>query len=246
MYGRKIFGGDCMLIRGLQKMTLLDFPGKIACTVFLGGCNFRCPFCHNGSLVLPEAGGDAISVEELFAFLDSRVGRLQGVCVSGGEPTLHSDLPWLLSKIKARGYAVKLDTNGTNPKMLASLIAGGLVDYVAMDIKNSLGRYKETAGLNRSSASESDLLEAVRQSAELLMSGGVDFEFRTTLVRELHTEADIKEIGRWLCGEEKFFLQTYRDEGDLLVGGFSAFTKDETIHLLNILKSYVPNAEIRG
>ena len=137
-----------MKISGLQKVTLLDYPGKIACTVFLGGCNFRCPFCHNGSLVLPDGAGESISREDFLDFLDSRRGRLQGVCVSGGEPTLQPDLPELLSEIKSRGFAVKLDTNGTNPEKLLGLINDGLVDYVAMDIKNSPEKYAVTSGLN--------------------------------------------------------------------------------------------------
>ena len=312
-----------MLILGLQKVTLLDYPGEIACTVFLGGCNFRCPFCHNGSLVLEDRMGESISPDEFFAFLDSRKGRLQGVCVSGGEPTLHSDLPEFLREIKARGFLVKLDTNGTNPEMLSSLIADGLVDYVAMDIKNSPKKYLKTAGLDeecrmqsaecrmqsaecrmqsvssnktvdncflrdecaetRSDASDTcpreqndyvsrekvqnaekqgacddqctktedatrfqELVRRVKESASLLMRGGVDFEFRTTLMRELHTTDDIKEIGRWLEGEEKYFLQTYREEVDLIVGGFTPFEKDETEGLLALLREHLPNAQIRG
>ena len=231
-----------MIIKGLQKLTLLDYPGLIACTVFTGGCNMRCPFCHNGSLVLCD-GEESIGCEEFLAFLDSRRGRLEGVCVSGGEPTLHRDLPQLLSEIKSRGFSVKLDTNGTNPEMLLSLINDGLVDYVAMDIKNSPEKYHLTAGLD--GEAQSHLFEKVRTSAELLMQGRVDFEFRTTLVRELHSESDILSIGKWLSGDEKYFLQTYRDEGDLLVGGFSAYTRQETEGFLAILREFIPSAEIR-
>lgn len=241
-----------MLILGLQKMTLLDYPGKIACTVFLGGCNFRCPFCHNGSLVLPENFGEAMDYEAFLAFLDSRRGRLQGVCVSGGEPTLWPDLPMLLSQIKSFGYSVKLDTNGTNPEMLSALINDGLVDYVAMDIKNSPEKYALTAGLadrplalEEMPASVAEWMNAVKESAALLMQGRVDFEFRTTLVRELHDAVDMKAIGRWLAGEEKFFLQTYRDEGDLLSDGFTPHTADEKNILLSTLRKYIPKAKIR-
>jgi pyruvate formate lyase activating enzyme len=236
-----------MKILGLQKLTLLDYPGKIACTVFLGGCNFRCPFCHNGDLVLADGKNSLMTVEELLAFLDSRRGRLQGVCVSGGEPTVHPDLPILLSEIKARGFDVKLDTNGTNPQMLLALINDRLVDYVAMDIKNSPEKYFLTTGLNAKCRMENAklLLSRVKQSAAILMEGRVDFEFRTTLVRELHDEGDIESIGLWLSGNEKFYLQTCRDEGELLVGGFTAFTPKETEELLAILKSYIPSAEIR-
>lgn len=264
-----------MIIKGLQKLTLLDYPGLIACTVFTGGCNIRCPFCHNGSLVLCD-GEESISREEFLAFLDSRSGRLEGVCVSGGEPTLHRDLPRLLFEIKSRGFSVKLDTNGTNPELLLSLINDGLVDYVAMDIKNSPEKYHLTAGIDTSSVDcadtfpssgrlgrgedcssgtaigqteeqvgDSPLLEKIRKSAEILMQGRVDFEFRTTLVRELHSESDMISIGKWLSGNEKYFLQTYRDEGDLLVGGFSAYTRAETEQLLAILREFIPAAEIR-
>ncbi|MBR3876538.1 MAG: anaerobic ribonucleoside-triphosphate reductase activating protein [Clostridia bacterium] len=231
-----------MLIKGLQKLTLLDYPGQIACTVFTAGCNMRCPFCHNGGLALGE-GGEEISVYELLAFLDSRRGRLTGVCISGGEPTLHRDLPLLLREIKSLGFAVKLDTNGTNPEMLESLMGDGLVDYVAMDIKNSPENYHLTAGLD--GEAQSHLFEKLRTSAELLMKGRVDFEFRTTLVRELHSKSDILSIGKWLSGDEKYFLQTYRDEGDLLVGGFTSYNKEETEGLLAALREYIPNAQIR-
>lgn len=254
-----------MLIQGLQRLTLLDFPGKIACTVFTGGCNMRCPYCHNGSLALGQ-GEMNISAEELLAFLGSRVGRLDGVCISGGEPTLHRDLPELIREIKALGFKVKLDTNGTNPEMLLSLINDGLLDYVAMDVKNSPEKYALTAGLNSELTSphrradtegdgelsdpsntqkKDDLLAKIRLSAKILMENRVDFEFRTTLMRELHSEGDLEAIGRWLSGEEKYFLQTYRDEGDLLVGGFTAYTPEETQRLLDILREYIPNAEIR-
>ena len=238
-----------MLIKGLQKLTLLDYPGKIACTVFLGGCNFRCPFCHNGSLVLPERMGETISKEDFLAFLDSRRGRLQGVCVSGGEPTLQPDLPELLYEIKSRGFSVKLDTNGTNPEMLSALVSDGLVDYVAMDIKNSPAKYAETAGVKNAECrvqSAEFLLHNVKESASLLMQGRVDFEFRTTLMKEFHTRDDMRAIGEWLRGDEKLFLQTYREEGDLIVGGFTSFTREETESLLGVLREYIPTAEIRG
>lgn len=237
-----------MLILGLQKVTLLDYPGKIACTVFLGGCNFRCPFCHNGSLVLADRMGDAIPTDRLLDFLEGRRGRLGGVCISGGEPTLHADLPDLLCKIKEMGFEIKLDTNGTNPEMLLRLINDGLVDYVAMDIKNSPAGYSVTAGVKGAvlEGDKGEWLDRVRQSVEILMEGRVDFEFRTTLMKELHTVEDIREIGRWLAGDEKLFLQTYREEGDLIKGGFTPFDKEETEGLLSEISKYIPNAAIRG
>ena len=233
-----------MLILGLQKLSLLDYPGKIACTVFLGGCNFRCPFCHNASLAMPDGAGEAILLEDFLAFLDSRRGRLQGVCISGGEPTLHHDLPELIAEIKSRGYAVKLDTNGTNPEMLLSLINDGLLDYVAMDIKNSPEKYAKT--ISNSEFRISNFSEQITRSVDILMQGSVDFEFRTTLTRELHSSEDMEAIGRWIGGEEKYFLQTYRDEGDLIEGGFTAYSREETEAILEIVRKYLPNAEIRG
>ena len=229
-----------MLIKGLQKLTLLDFPEKIACTVFLGGCNFRCPYCHNASLVIPEKFGEDISEEDFFGFLEMRRGRLEGVCVSGGEPTLHKELPSFIEKIKSYIPEVKLDTNGTNPEMLEELIMRGLVDYVAMDIKNSREKYPMTVG-------KADFdLSAVERRAEILMRGKIPFEFRTTVVRELHTSEDIESVGRWLSGNEKFYLQTFKDSGDLISSGMSAYSDGEMDELLKILQRCVPEAKIRG
>lgn len=234
------------MISGLQRLTLLDYPGKIACTVFLGGCNFRCPFCHNGSLVVPGEISELMSEDEFFAFLDSRVGRLEGVCISGGEPTLTPNLADFVRKIKEKGFSVKLDTNGSRPEVLGSLIDENLLDYVAMDIKNSPENYGKTVGFNSElEVRNSKLIESVRESAKILMEGRVDFEFRTTLCRELHSESDIEAIGKWLSGDEKFYLQSYRDEGDLLLGGFSAYTEAERRELLKILQKYIPNASLR-
>ena len=235
--------GAYMKIAGLQKLTLLDFPGRIGCTVFLGGCNLRCPFCHNGSLVLYDGDADGISESEFFAFLESRRSRLQGVCVSGGEPTVNLGLTDFIRRIKSMGFDVKLDTNGTNPEMLRSLISERLVDYVAMDIKSSIESYGSATGIKGDRLA--NIINKVKESATILMCGEVDFEFRTTLVRELHSAEDIRSIGNWLGGEEKYFLQTYRDEGDLLVGGFTPFTDEETGALLSVLRERVPNAAIR-
>ena len=230
-----------MLIKGLQKLTLLDFPDKMACTVFTFGCNFRCPFCHNASLVLSDrATEDSISEEDLFAFLQKRRGILEGVCVTGGEPTLMPDLLPFLQRIKALGYAVKLDTNGSRPEVLKAAVEAGIVDYVAMDIKNSLARYGETVGV---ACFDTSPIEA---SAAYLMEGRVPFEFRTTLVAGLHTAADMEAIGEWLRGEEAFFLQGFVDSGDLIGEGLGALPASETASLLAVLRRYVPNAQIRG
>ena len=184
-----------MRIGGLQKVTLLDYPGKVACTVFLPGCNLRCPFCHNPALVLPDRATGGLSTEKLLAFLETRRGKLDGVCVTGGEPTLQPELAPFLRRVKELGYAVKLDTNGTRPEVLRALVGEGLVDYVAMDVKNSPARYALTAGIP---AAE---LSGVFTSMDFLLSGTVDYEFRTTVVRELHEEQDFHQIGRWLRGE---------------------------------------------
>lgn len=229
-----------MVIKGLQKLTLLDYPGRLACTVFLGGCNFRCPFCHNASLVLPGRSSENISEEEFLSFLDRRRGMLEGVCISGGEPTLYSELPTFIEKIRARGYSVKLDTNGSHPDLLFSLINAGLVDYVAMDIKNSKKKYGVTVGIDGFDVTP------IERSAELLLRGEVDFEFRTTVVRELHTADDIREIGRWLAGSEKFFLQPFKDSGDIISNGMSAYSEAEMSSLLDIFRKFVPLAQIRG
>ena len=229
-----------MLIKGLQKLTLLDYPERIAATVFVGGCNFRCPFCHNASLALAErAGGKAIDEEELFEYLRSRVGRLTGVCVSGGEPTLQPGLRDFIRRTKALGYAVKLDTNGYRPEVLESLISEGLVDYVAMDIKSSREGYGRCAGLPGIDIS------LIERSVGILMQGRVDWEFRTTVVRELHTEEDIRAIGEWLRGGEKFFLQTFRDSGDIIGSGYSAHSDGTMKRMLEIIREYVPGAELR-
>ena len=233
-----------MLIKGLQKLTLLDFPEKMACTVFTLGCNLRCPFCHNASLVLSERADDTlIPEEEFFSFLQKRRGILEGVCITGGEPTLQPDLPAFIRKIRDMGFAVKLDTNGARPAVLKSLVAEELLDYVAMDVKNSLSAYPETVGLPAFDVAP------VEESMDFLMAGHIPFEFRTTLVRGLHTPEGVAEMGRRLAGEERFFLQTFEDSGDLIAGegdALSSFTPAETQELLRILRQYVPNAQIRG
>ena len=229
-----------MTIMGLQKLTLLDFPGKIACTVFTGGCNFRCPFCHNASLVIPSKLGAAMPTEEFFAFLEKRRGILQGVCVSGGEPTLMFDLEEFISRIKSMGFLVKLDTNGSRPEILKALVGKRLVDYVAMDIKNSPDMYPKTVGVTGFDVSP------ILESVEYLMSGAVDFEFRTTLVSGHHTEREMHLIGAWLKEAPRYYLQNFVDSGDLISDDVGGLDKNRTESLLNVLKSYVPNAEIRG
>lgn len=229
-----------MDIAGLQKNTLLDYPGKIACTVFLAGCNLRCPFCHNPSLVLPgRAEPPAMGEGELLAFLKKRRGLLEGVCITGGEPTLHRDLRLLVEKITALGYPVKLDTNGTNPEMLRQLLEAGLLSYVAMDIKNAPGEYQKTCG-------GADVVEQVEESVKILRNSSIDYEFRTTVVKPLHTVQSMQALGQWLSGAEAYFIQNFRDTGDLVGQGLSAFSQEELKQLLSAVQPYLPNAQLRG
>ena len=231
-----------MLISGLQKMTLLDYPGLVACTVFTGGCNFRCPFCHNASLVLPEElqaadGG----VEAVLSFLKKRQGLLDGVAVTGGEPLLHADMADFLREVKTLGYRVKLDTNGSFPDRLQSLVEEGLVDRVAMDIKNAPALYAKTAGL------ETMDMAAVARSKDYLLSGAVEYEFRTTDVRGLHTRESLVEAARWIAGAQAYFLQQFKDSGALIDGsGLGAFSDDEMRALLTAVREVLPVAELRG
>ena len=230
-----------MLIGGILKLTLLDYPSKVAATIFTSGCNFRCPFCHNAPLVNDIDLNCFIEEEEVMSFLKKRVGILDGVVITGGEPTLMKDLPEFILRVKALGYAVKLDTNGTDPDMLEYLINNKMIDYVAMDIKNSLEKYHTTAGV-----SSSFDLEAVKRSASILMQNKVDFEFRTTVVSPFHTEADFESIGKWLKGDEKFFLQSFVVSGNLVGDGVFGATEEEMNTYCRILKRYVQNAQIRG
>jgi len=228
-----------MNIQGLQKMTLLDFPGKVACTVFLGGCDFRCPFCHNFELVegpLPVA----LEEDEFFAFLEKRRGLLDGVAITGGEPCLRRDLPAFLARIREGGFAVKLDTNGNHPQMLARVIEEGLVDYVAMDVKNSPGKYARTVGLPAID------LAPIRESVELLMEGRVPYEFRTTVVRELHESRDFEEIGAWIEGAERYFLQPFTDRDTVPDRFLSAPDPADLQAFYAISAQFVQHAEIRG
>lgn len=225
---------------GLQKLTLLDYPGVVACTVFCCGCNFRCPFCHNGSLVLGKDAGLELDFASMLEFLEKRRGILEGVCFTGGEFLMHADAIDAVSAAKALGYKVKVDTNGSFPEALAELIDSGSADYIAMDIKNSPQKYAATCGRN-------DVLEKVKASVELLKQGNVDFEFRTTVTGSLHELADFEDIGKWICGAEKYFLQPFVESEDILdkSGDFKVSGKfvDDA---LDVVRRYVPGAAIRG
>lgn len=229
-----------MKIHGLQKMTLLDFPGHVACTVFLSGCDFRCPFCHNFEL----ADGSAKPVmneEALLSFLSGRKGLLDGVAFTGGEPCLHQEtLPSLIREIRELGFAVKLDTNGYHPEFLASLLSEGLLDYVAMDIKNSPEKYAQTAGLPKIDLSK------IRKSISLLMKSGVSYEFRTTLIEEFHEEEDVRKMGEMIRGADRYFLQAFTDRDTVPFAGLHAPETVKIQHFLQIAKDYVPSSSVRG
>ncbi len=203
-----------MQFHGFQKLTLLDFPEHVGCTLFTAGCNFRCPFCHNASLVTHIGDSEPIEAEEILSYLKKRRGLLDGVCISGGEPLLQDGLEDFIRKVKRLGYAVKLDTNGSFPERLAHLMQEGLLDYVAMDIKNCKEKYDATAD-------RKGVLPAVEKSVDLLLSGTVPFEFRTTVTEQTHTPEDIARICDWIRGAERYFLQNFKDSGDILSGGLS-------------------------
>lgn len=229
-----------MNIQGLQKLTLLDYPEKVACTIFTAGCNFRCPFCHNASLVTHVDRHNEMQKEEVLGFLRKRQGILDGMCISGGEPLLQPDIEEFLVEVKNIGYAIKLDTNGSNAVLLRRLVEQGLVDYVAMDIKNAPEKYGETIGI------KGYHLENILQSVDFLLSGAVPYEFRTTVVRELHKREDFAAIGRWIRRAERYYLQGFVDSGDLIQPGLRGYTKDIMEQALEIVRRNVPNAELRG
>ena len=229
-----------MRILGLQKLSLLDFPGKVAATVFTGGCDLRCPFCHNAPLVLPGRGTSALDAGAVLDFLASRRGLLDGVVLSGGEPLLQPDAADFLAEVKAMGFAVKLDTNGCHPDALADILDRRLADYVAMDIKNSLEKYPWTVGVPGFDTAP------VERSARLLMEGPADYEFRTTLVRPFHEVGDMETIGRWLRGARRYYLQAFVDSGDLVGGGCAPFTPEEMEGFLQAARPFFQSAALRG
>lgn len=228
-----------MIISGFQKMTLLDFPGKVACTVFTGGCNFRCPFCHNALLVTEDYKAD-FSEAEILSFLEKRKGLLDGVCITGGEPLLHKDITDFIRKIKDMGYAVKLDTNGSFPDRLKALVNDGLVDYVAMDIKNCMEKYALTSG------SDDSILPKIEESIDFLLSGKVDYEFRTTVVKEFHSINDIVAAAERIKGAKRYFLQYFEDSGGLISEGLSPVDRETMELMKNAASQSVPYVSVRG
>ncbi len=230
-----------MNIAGIQKMTLLDYPGKIACTVFTQGCDFHCPFCHNTSLVTEKGSVcESVRVEDFFAFLEKRKNRLDGVCVTGGEPLLQKDISGFLERIKRMGFLVKLDTNGSFPGRLKNLVSSGLVDYAAMDIKSSFSHYGDAAGIPRLE------LEPVRESISFLLSGKVEYEFRTTVVKELHNREVLLEAAGEIAGASRYYLQQFVDSGNLIRHGLTAYNAEEMYCLKELVSPYVKFCGVRG
>lgn len=230
-----------VLISGLQKLTLLDFPGRVACTVFTGGCNLRCPFCHNASLVLPGELARGSEEDAVLAFLKKRVGVLDGVAITGGEPLLHADMPVFLEKLRALGYKIKLDTNGSFPDRLIEIVRAGLVDRVAMDVKNSPALYAKTAGVEGLDP------RPFERSKDFLLSGAVEYEFRTTVVRGLHTAESLVEAARWIAGAKEYYLQQYKDSGHVIApDALGSFSAEEMHALADAVRPIVPSVQLRG
>lgn len=228
-----------MNIQGLQKTTLLDYPGHVAATIFVSGCNFRCPFCHNMNLVLSK-DEPAYRTDDILSFLQKRQGVLDGVCITGGEPTLYSDLPDFISSVKSLGYLIKLDTNGSNPDLLSGMISRGLIDYVAMDIKSSIDGYGSITEIP-------DLqTDKILDSIGILNSSGLDHEFRTTYIKEFHTSDVISDIGHMLEGSPKYYIQSFKDSDFVPDHNLTAFTKDELLSIRKQLLEYIPCVELRG
>lgn len=230
-----------MRIVGLMKTTLLDYPGKVASTIFTGGCNFRCPYCHNGDLVLNHTTMEPYSEEEIFSHLNKRKNTLNGVCITGGEPTLQSELPEFIRKVKTLNLLVKLDTNGTNPALLSSLLNEGLLDYVAMDIKHCKSKYNDVACMNPLD------LQSIEDSVEILKNSNIDYEFRTTVTRELHKMEDFQEIGKWIEGSKAYYLQPYKESEQVISKIFTTYSAAEFDEIVNILNNYnIGNIKVRA
>lgn len=231
-----------MRICGLQKTTLLDFPGHVAATIFTGGCNFQCPYCHNSQLISCE-NTEEYQKEKILSFLKKRVGILEGVVISGGEPTIWPDLKDFVTLVKNMGYKVKLDTNGTNPELLKELCNENLIDYVAMDIKHDPAKYSL---FYSQITNKDDVLERITESKNFLINGTASYEFRTTVVKGIHSEEDIKALAKWISGCKRYFLQQYIDSEFVLDRSCSSYSKEEMQKILDVARTYVKNAELRG
>ena len=229
-----------MKIFGMEKLSLVDYDGKIATTLFTGNCNFKCGFCHNSPLVLDYTQLPEFDQAEIFNYLTKRKGVIEGVCVSGGEPTLHADLPDFLAKIKALGYPIKLDTNGTNPDMIKNLYKDGLVDYFAMDIKNNKQDYAKIIGFDTFDTSK------IEKSVEFFLGGGAPYEFRTTLINEFHKRENIALIGEWIKGAKKYFLQKFKDSETCIKSHLSPVDDKTVLEFVDILSKNIDCVRLRG
>ena len=228
-----------MKLHGLQKMTLLDFPGQVACTVFLGGCDFRCPYCHNWDILDPSTPV-IMEEEEFFRFLNTRKGLLDGVAITGGEPLIRQGMPEFIKAIREMGFKIKLDTNGNHPDLLKSLVADGLIDYVAIDVKNSPERYAETIGVPGFDISKVD------ESIKFLLEGNVEYEFRTTVVKQFHNAESFEMIAEWIEGASRYFLQGFVDRETVPYSGLEGYSEEEMKGFMEIVKPHVKSIELRG
>lgn len=229
-----------MNICGYQKTTLLDYPGHVAATFFTGGCNFRCPFCHNSDLITYPSSTDNISEEEIFTFLKKRKNILSGICITGGEPTLQPDLAEFIEKVRSYGYKIKLDTNGYRPEVIADLLEKNLLDYIAMDIKAGYSNYVTVSGISNL------IIKKIEDSVSIIENSGIPYEFRTTVVKELHNETDFQEIADMLSPQSPYFIQSFKDSGNILISGLSSCNNEELNKFLSIVKEKLPNSSLRG
>lgn len=227
-----------MNICGYQKTTLLDYPGHVAATIFTGGCNFRCPFCHNSDLLSKSVA--TISEEEIFSFLQKRKNILSGICITGGEPTLQLDLAEFIKKVRSLGYKIKLDTNGYHPEIISNLLDNNLINYIAMDIKAGFSNYSNVCGISNLN------IESIKESISIIENSGIDYEFRTTVVKELHTEQDFFEIAEMISSKSLYFIQSFKDSGNILTSGLSSCDLETLNHYLSIIQKKVPNSSLRG
>lgn len=229
-----------MVINGMEKLTLLDYPENTACLIFTQGCNFRCPFCHNKDLLMDSNCDGIIDEKEVFAYLEKRKGLIDGICISGGEPLLQKDIERFISKIKEMGFKVKLDTNGSSPIKLKELIDKGLLDYVAMDIKNDFDNYNKTSGVNIIN------IENIKKSIAILENSKILYEFRTTIVKQFHNIHQLENICEYIGCNAKYYIQNYRDCANVLQDGLDGFAQDELLNIQDVLHSKYPNVVVRG
>lgn len=228
-----------MTINGMQKLTLLDYPGNVACLIFTQGCNFRCPFCHNSGLLDMNNNCEKIDEKEVFKYLEKRRGLLDGVCISGGEPLLQKDIVDFIRKVKDLGYKVKLDTNGSSPKKLKQLIEDGLIDYVAMDIKNDFLNYDKTAGMCTN-------IDNIKKSIEIIENSNIEYEFRTTIVKQFHDIGKLEKIIQYIGPNARYYIQNYQDCSSVLQRGLNGFDNEELLNIKNTLGVKYPNLVVRG